>query len=83
MDKKHQFIIEVQTGLIIRHILQNVGNGRKAMYSALIALDDAFYAADRIPDDVSAHEAACHWLEHRFGDNKEPGYHAPSWLMCS
>jgi hypothetical protein len=42
---------EVQTGLIIRHVLQNAERPLNAMYSALMALDDAFYAANRMPAD--------------------------------
>ena len=81
MTKQQQFITEVQTAIIIRKILENPGAGHKAMWPALINMDDAFYASERIPEDMTAHMAACQWLEAIFEDNKEEGYKKPQWMM--
>jgi hypothetical protein len=62
--KKFQFIIEVQTALINNAInlsLEDDAKKRRHIFSAtgtLIHMDDAFYAAERIPESLTAHEAA-------------------------
>lgn len=62
--KKFQFIIEVQTARINNAINLSLNDDAKAhrhIFSAtgtLIVMDDAFYAAERIPESLTAHEAA-------------------------
>jgi hypothetical protein len=80
MDKKQQFITEVQTGVIIRCIMDKSEPGKGAMYSALVHMDSAFLVADQIPKDMTANEAAVIFLAFRFDDSKEPGYKMPDWL---
>jgi hypothetical protein len=82
MDKKQQFITEVQTGLILRY-LGDGKSGHKAMWHALINLDDAFYAAERIPSNMTAHKAACEFLEFIFKDSKDPEPTYASWFLRS
>ena len=65
MNKQQQFITEVQTGVILRYLGDNVG-GHKAMWEGLIDMDDAFYASERIPEDITAHQAACQFLSFKF-----------------
>jgi len=66
--KKFQFITEVQTALIANAInlsLEEDAKERRHIFSAngtLINMDDAFYAAERIPKNISAHEAACEFV---------------------
>lgn len=77
--KKFQFITEVQTALIANAI--NVARHDeeaklKHEYSGtglIIRMDDAFYAAERIPENLSAHEAASQF----YGGCK--GEKWPSW----
>jgi hypothetical protein len=83
--KKFQFITEVQTALIANAInlsLEEDAKERRHIFSAtgtLINMDDAFYAAERIPKDMSAHEAACEFIYHnlREANNTE----VPYWLL--
>lgn len=70
--KIHQFIIEVQTGVILRC-------ERSQMWKALIIMDDAFALAECIPSGLTAHHAACEFLEFVFNDNTDPGYKPPTW----
>lgn len=67
--KKFQFITEVQTALIANAInksLDDDAKERRHIFSAtgaLINMDDAFYAAERIPNNLSAHKAACEFID--------------------
>jgi len=67
--KRFQFLMEVQTALINNAINLSLEDDAKEMrhkFSAsgtLINMDDAFYASERIPSDLNAHEAACEFIE--------------------
>lgn len=81
--RKFQFIIEVQTALInnaINRSLDEDAIEKRAQFSAtgtLINMDDAFYAADRIPENMSAHEAANEFVHFVIGpENAE----VPEWF---
>lgn len=62
--KQFQFIMEVQTALVTNAINVSLDEDAREMrhiFSAtgtLIKMDDAFYAAERIPSYMTAHEAA-------------------------
>lgn len=81
--KKFQFIIEVQTALInnaINRSLDEDAIAKRAQFSAtgtLINMDDAFYAADRIPENLSAHEAANEFVHFVCGPEKAE---VPEWF---
>lgn len=81
MEKSEIFLREVHSALIIRRILDNPGAGHKAMWHALTNMDDAQYASERIPEDMTAHKAACQFLEFVFEDSKDPDYSPPLWFM--
>lgn len=74
--RKFQFIIEVQTALInnaVNRSLDKDAIENRAQFSAtgtLINMDDAFYAADRIPENMSAHEAANEFVHFVIGSEK-------------
>lgn len=85
--KKFQFITEVQTAVInnatnltfnnddaknIRHIFSATGT--------LSIMDDAFYAAERIPSDLTAHEAACDFCGYMLENLKEDNSDVPYWF---
>lgn len=84
--KKFQFITEVQTALINNAInvsLDADAKERRHIFSAtgtLINMDDAFYAAERIPKNLSAHEAACSFVGFVCENLREPGRRVPSWF---
>ncbi len=84
--KKFQFITEVQTALINKAInvsLEADAKSRRHIFSAtgtLINMDDAFYAAERIPAGMSAHEAACQFVEFVCENIREPGETVPHWF---
>jgi hypothetical protein len=80
MNKREQFLIEVQTGVIVRSIKSEL-NAEQSMWEALIHMDDAFNASRKIPKNMEAHEAACEFLEFIFKDNKERSYAPPAWLQ--
>ena len=79
--KKFQFITEVQTALIAnainvsRHDEEGKERHNYSGTGLLIHMDDAFYAAERIPKNLSAHEAACQF----YGGCK--GEDWPRWAM--
>jgi hypothetical protein len=70
----------VQTGIILRRLGDQEG-GHTAMWQGLVNMDDAFYAADHIPEDISAHKAACQFLEFIFKDNKDPNATVEGWFL--
>lgn len=84
--KKFQFITEVQTALINNAINVSLnGNAREVrhIFSAtgtLINMDDAFYAADRIPENMSAHEGACDFVYYVCENLREDGHVVPFWF---
>lgn len=84
--KKFQFITEVQTALINNAInvsLESDARDRRHIFSAtgtLIKLDDAFYAAERIPQDMTAHEAACEFVDFACQNLREEGAQVPAWF---
>ncbi|GLK88062.1 hypothetical protein [Pseudomonas turukhanskensis] len=79
--KKFQFISEVQTALIANAInvaKHDEDSTQKHDYSGtglLIDMDNAFYAAERIPSGMTAHEAACQF----YGGCKGEAW--PSWAL--
>ncbi|MCK5609147.1 hypothetical protein KAR91_45150 [Candidatus Pacearchaeota archaeon] len=80
MEKKDQFLMEVQTGVIIRG-LKSEENGATSMYLSISKMNDAYFAADRIPAELTAHEAACNFLEFVYEDTKDGN--PPSWCLRS
>ena len=84
--KKFQFITEVQTALINNAInvsLESDAKERRHIFSAtgtLINMDDAFYASERIPKDMSAHFAACEFIGFVCENLKEKGATEPLWF---
>ncbi|MDQ8196398.1 hypothetical protein QEH59_18360 [Coraliomargarita sp. SDUM461004] len=78
--KQQQFITEVQTAVIIRCSNLSEENEHKGPWMGLIDMDEAFMAMQKIPEEKSAHEAACDFVSHRFdevGDSENPPY----WFM--
>lgn len=84
--KKFQFITEVQTALIANAInlsLEANAKEQRHIFSAtgtLINMDDAFYAAERIPPNLSAHEAACEFVEFACKNLREDNAKVPLWF---
>ncbi|QBH97237.1 hypothetical protein EKN56_13025 [Limnobaculum zhutongyuii] len=85
--KKFQFITEVQTALITNAInlsLNSDAKDKRHIFSAtgtLINMDDAFYAAEKIPDNLTAHEAACEFIGFCCENLREEGAKVPYWFM--
>jgi hypothetical protein len=84
--KKFQFITEVQTALIANAInlsTEEDNKERRHIFSAtgtLINMDDAFYAAERIPKGMSAHEAACEFINFACQNLQEANAEVPNWF---
>lgn len=84
--KKFQFITEVQTALINNAInvsLNDDATDNRHIFSAtgtLINMDDAFYAADRIPKDLGAHQAACQFVEFACENLRPEDQEVPYWF---
>jgi hypothetical protein len=88
--KKFQFITMVQTALIHNTINMSLEDDIKSSQKrhnvsvtvSLIRMDDAFYAAERIPEDKTATEAACEFVdficENLWKDGKKPD--VPIWF---
>lgn len=85
--KKFQFITEVQTALINNAINTSLNEDAKEnrhIFSAtgtLINMDNAFYAAERIPEEMSAHKAACEFIGFVCENLREEGAMCPSWFL--
>lgn len=84
--KKFQFITEVQTALInnaTNMALDEDAILKRATFSAtgtLSKMDEAFSAAERIPSNMSAHDAACDFINlflEGMHNRKKP---IPNWL---
>ncbi|MBE0472363.1 MAG: hypothetical protein IBX55_23005 [Methyloprofundus sp.] len=84
--KKYQFITTVQTALINNAINLSLNDDaikNRAIFSAtstLINMDDAFYAADRIPKEMNAHKAACQFVEFSCENLRPEGQQVPLWF---
>lgn len=76
--KKYQFITEVQTALLAQATNIAVHDHEvehQADYSGsclMIQMHQAFNAAERLPDDLSAHEAASDFYGACIGENEFP-----------
>jgi len=85
--KKFQFITEVQTAIInnaINFSLNDDAREKRHIFSAtgtLINMDEAFYAAERIPDDMSAHKAACEFVGFMCENLRKEGDKVPRWFQ--
>jgi hypothetical protein len=84
--KKFQFITEVQTAVINNATNLTLSEGateKKHIFSAtgtLALMDDAFYAADRIPVNLTAHEAACQFVSYMCENLRAPDAELPHWF---
>lgn len=84
--KRYQFITEVQTALITNAInlsLEEDAKKNRHIFSAtgtLINMDDAFYAAERIPENLTAHEAACQFVEFACDNLRASGQLPKHWF---
>ena len=85
--KKFQFITEVQTALIANAInvsLEEDAKKKRHIFSAtgtLIKMDDAFYAAERIPANMPAHVAACEFIGFCCENLRESGQSVSAWFQ--
>jgi hypothetical protein len=76
-DKTNRFITLVQTGLILHHMKSSPQPA--SAYWAMDQLNDAYDVAKRIPNEISAAEAAEFFLHGAVGD-KEQQAALPGWL---
>jgi hypothetical protein len=77
-DKKSRFITMVQTGLILHYVKSNPQPA--SAYWAMDQMNDAYDVAARIPEGVSAAEAAEFFLRGTIGD-KDQRADLPAWLI--
>lgn len=76
-DKEDQFILMVQTGLINNMIKQ--GKDCKRVIHTLIDLEDAFYAAKHIPENMSLTDAVHEFLEFACNNLRDEGFVQQTW----
>jgi len=87
--KKFQFITEVQTAIInnaTNLTLNPNAVEKRHIFSATVTLglmDDAFYAAERIPANLSAHEAACQFVGYMCQNLRNDEAKLPHWFARS
>lgn len=86
--KKFQFITEVQTALLANAINLSLepdkALSQRHIFSAagmLGHMDDAFYAAERIPPNLTANEAAWEFVGFACKNLREPGDKVPTWFQ--
>lgn len=85
-QKRLDFLITVQTVLINNAINVSLNDDaieKRAFFSAtgtLINMDDALYAADRIPESMTAYEAAHSFVCFACKNLREEGARVPSWF---
>jgi hypothetical protein len=77
-DKKNRFITLVQTGLILHYVKSSPQPASE--YWAMDQMNDAYEVAARIPNEVSAAEAAEFFLRGTIGD-KDQRADLPAWLL--
>ena len=53
------------------------------MYHSLTVIEDAVEAAQRIPEEMSATQAACQFLEHTYKDAPQTQADPPTWFFRS
>jgi hypothetical protein len=82
VNKQQHFIIAVQTGVIIRSTLEPRESPVNTMYHAMGLIDEAVRAASRIPEELSANEAACEILGYLY-DMPHRESDPDSWFMRS
>lgn len=84
-QKRFDFLITVQTVLINNAInvsLNDDANEKRHIFAAtstMINMDDALYAADRIPENMTAYQAANSFLTFACENLREEGAVVPSW----
>ena len=85
-QKRFDFLMVVQTTLInnaINRSLDEDAVEHRANFSAtgtMIDMDDALFAADRIPTDMTAYEAAHSFLSFKLEKRAGNNVHLPSWF---
>jgi len=84
--KKFRFITEVQTALIANAInlsLNEDAKERRHIFSAtgmIGTIGDAFDAAERIPEEMTAHDAACDFVFFMCENLREKNAVVPYWF---
>ena len=84
--KKYQFITEVQTAVInnaTNLALNNDAKKDRHIFSAtgtLSIMEHAFFAAERIPNNMNAHKAACEFLGYILENLNEDNSDLPYWF---
>lgn len=87
--KKFQFITEVQTALINNAVNVSLNDDaieKRHIFSAtgtLIHMDDAFYAAERIPENKTAHKAAVEFVGFVCENLRDEDDDLPTWFQRS
>lgn len=87
-DKEHEFITAVQT-MIILHALEGPPDAvapkrADASVAGLVAhVHDAYAAAKRIPEHLSAREAAGHFYDWTIRRSRDQGGAFPGWLLSA
>lgn len=79
MTKEQQFITEVQTALTI-YYLKKEGTLGNAVWCSLISMDKAFQLSQKIPENLSAHKAACDFITHMLDTDEGTKHDIPAWL---
>ena len=81
MTKQEQFLRMVQTAVILMHV-QGRGQGDR-IYRSVIDMDDAIYASERIPDDMTAKEATHDFMRFivRSDDDLKAEYDSTKWYL--
>jgi hypothetical protein len=86
MDRPQQFIAMVQTAFLANAInvsLESDAIERRtelSAYTALGFMDDALWAAGRIPEHMSAAEAAHDFVSWMLPDLRDEGDQVPAWF---
>jgi hypothetical protein len=86
MNKQEQFLLFVQTGVLANCInlkKENMTGKELANISATFVIGfmrDAFDASEKIPDDLSAVEAADDFLGYMLSNLREPNANVPQWF---
>lgn len=80
MDKQSEFIHYIQTAVIVRYSKWNCTPGQ-GMAWAMEKLRHAYEVAPKIPEVLSAYQAALQFIQVMFDDQRPSDWKAPEWLL--
>ena len=81
MNKQAEFIDYIRTFVTVRYCKIDNATSGQAGFWAMDQLRHAYEVAPKIPEVLSAFQAALQFLQFAFEDQRPVGWQAPAWLF--